>query len=80
MRNSLLSLIELAIRVSGLLNVASFKTFVYEDGAYISIMTNKIIQPQKIISEAKGLEVCFYPMDDFIEVRIYEAIYMEYAL
>ena len=74
MRNSLLNLIEVSIRVINLLNVASFKTFIYEDGAYISILTNKILQPQKIISEAKGLEVCFYPMDDFIEVRIYEAI------
>ena len=74
MRNSLLKLIEVSIRVIRLLDVASFKTFMYEDGAYISILTNKILQPQKIISEAAGLEVCFYPMDDFIEVRIYEAI------
>lgn len=74
MRNSLLKLIEVSIRVIRLLNVASFKTFMYEDGAYISILTNKIIQPQKIISEADGFEVCFYPMDDFIEVRIYESI------
>ena len=74
MRNSLLKLIKLAIRVSGLLNVASFKTFMYEDGAYISILTNKILKPQEIISLADGLEVCYYPMDDFIEVRIYESI------
>lgn len=74
MRDSLLKLIEVSIRVIDLLNVASFKTFMYEDGAYISILTNKILQPQKIISEAKGFEVSFYPMDDFIEVRIYESI------
>lgn len=74
MRNSMLNLIEVSIRVIGLLNVASFKTFNYEDGAYISILTNKILQPQKIISEAEGLEVCFYPLDGFIEVRIYESI------
>ena len=73
-RNSFLKLIEVSIRVIGLLNVASFKSFMYEDGAYISILTNKILQPQKIISEAEGLEICFYPMDDFIEVRIYESI------
>ena len=74
MRDSFLKLIEVSIRVIGLLNVASFKTFMYEDGAYISILTNKILLPQKIISEAEDLEVCFYPMDDFIEVRIYESI------
>ena len=74
MRDSFLKLIEVSIRVIGLLNVASFKAYNYEDGAYISILTNKILEPQKIISEADGLEVCFYPMDDFIEVRIYEAI------
>lgn len=74
MRDSFLKLIEVSIRVIGLLNVASFKSFYYEDGAYISILTNKILQPQKIISEAEGLEVCFYLMDTFIEVRIYEAI------
>ena len=74
MRDSFLKLIEVSIKVIGLLNVASFKTFYYEDGAYSSILTNKILQPQKIISEAEGLEVCFYPMDNLIEVQIYEAI------
>ena len=74
MRDSLLKLIEVSIRVIRLLNVASFKTFMYEDGAYISILTNEILKPKEIISEADGFEVCFYPMDDFIEVRIYESI------
>ena len=74
MRDSFLKLNEVSIRVIGLLNVASFKIFYYEDGAYSSILTKKILQPQKIISEAEGLEVCFYPMDNLIEVQIYEAI------
>lgn len=74
MRDSLLKLIEVSIRVIRLLNVASFETHPYEDGAYVSIMARKVVQPQKILSEAKGLEVCFYPVDDLIEIRIYEFI------
>lgn len=74
MRNSLLELIEVSIRVIRLLEVSSIKLYPYEDGAFVSIVARKIINPKQIIAEAKGLEVCFYSMDSLIEVRIYESI------
>lgn len=74
MRDSLLKLIEVSIAVIRLLKVSSYQMFPYEDGAYVSIKVPKIIQPQKVISEAKGLEVCFYGSDDSIEIHIYESI------
>lgn len=74
MRDSFLKLIEVSIRVIRLLNEASFKVYPYEDGGCVSIMAKKVVQPQKILAEAKGLEVCFYPEDGRIEIRIYESI------
>lgn len=74
MRDSLLKLIEVSIRVIRLLDEASFKIYPYKDGAFVSIMVRKIIQPLEIISEAKGLEISFYSMDNLIEIRIYESI------
>ena len=74
MRDSFLKLIEVSIRVIRLLKEGSFEIHPYDDGAYVTIMAKMIVQPQKILSEAKGLQVSFYPMDDYIEVRIYEAI------
>lgn len=74
MRDSFLKLIEVSIRVIRLLKEGSFEIHPYEDGAYATIMAKKIVQPQKILSEAKGLKVCFYPVDDLIEIRIHENI------
>ena len=74
MRDSLLKLIEVSIRVIRLLDEASFKLYPYEDGAFVSIVARKIINPKEIITEAKDLEVNFYSMDNLIEVRIYESI------
>lgn len=74
MRDSLLKLIEVSIKVIRLLNEASFKVYPYEDRAFVVIKARKVDQPLKIFSEAKGLEFCFYPVDDFIKIRIYESI------
>ena len=74
MRDSLLKLIEVSIRVIRLLDEASIKLYPYDDGAFVSIVARKIINPEEIITEAKGLQVCFYAMDNLIEVRIYESI------
>ena len=74
MRDSLLKLIEVSIRVIRLLDEASIRLYPYEDGAFVSIGARKIINPEEILKEAKGLEVYFYSMDNLIEVRIYESI------
>lgn len=74
MKESLVKLVEVSIRVISMLDVPSFELHPLGDGAYVSIMTRQIKKPLDIVLAAKGFEVGFYAMNDMIEIRIYESL------
>lgn len=75
MKESLVKMIELSIKVISMLDVPSFEIHPLGDGAYVSIMTRQIKKPIDIVLARGGFEIGFYAMNDMIEIRIYESLY-----
>lgn len=74
MKESLVKLVEVSIKLIRMLDVQSFELHPLDDGAYASIMTRQVKKPLDLILARDGFEVVFYAMKDIIEIRIYESL------
>lgn len=61
--------------VQDFLNVGSFEMRMYDDYCYADFKAYNIEDVRALLAVCQGLIVRFYPVDDFIQVRVYDEVY-----